>query len=268
MNEQKKQVHDFWNKNSCGEKLYLDSKSVEGFKKEQKIRYELEPYILPFLNIGSLKDKRVLEIGVGLGADHHQLSMLGGQMFGIDLTKRAIKNTKTRFEKLKINSKLIVADAEKLPFENEYFDYIYSWGVLHHSPNTQTAINELHRVLKKGGKSRIMIYHKHSLVGIMLWFRYALLKLKPFLNLSYIYSNYLESPGTKAYTINESKIMFNKFKSVNIKIELSQGDLLTDDVGQRHKGLILKVAKMIWPTFLVKKLFKNYGLFMLISVEK
>ena len=139
---------------------------------------------------------------------------------------------------------------------------------MHHSPNTQTAINELYRVLKKGGKSRVMIYHKNSLVGIMLWFRYALLKLKPFKNLNYIYSNFLESPGTKAYTINESKIMFKKFNSVNIEIELSQGDLLTDDVGQRHEGLILKVAKMIWPTFLVKKLFKNYGLFMLISLEK
>lgn len=67
-----------------------------------------------------------------------------------------------------------VADAENLPFSNDMFDAIYSWGVLHHSPNTEKAILEVLRVLKSGGTAKIMIYHKNGVVGLMLWMRYGL----------------------------------------------------------------------------------------------
>jgi hypothetical protein len=70
MNKEKKSVVDFWDKASCGELLYLNDKTLEGFNNEQKIRYKLEPYIIPFAAFDEFKDKRVLEIGVGLGSDH------------------------------------------------------------------------------------------------------------------------------------------------------------------------------------------------------
>lgn len=265
----KNDVKEFWNNASCGEDLYLKGEDIkDAFNKQSQTRYALEPYILPFLKFPETNNKNLLEIGVGLGADHQQLAMSGLNMYGIDLTERSINYTKERLNLFSLKSELIVSDAENLPFENEKFDYIYSWGVIHHSPNTQKAINEIYRVLKKGGEARIMIYHKYSFVGYMLWFRYALLRFKPFTSLKTIYSKYLESPGTKAYSYKEAKNLFSDFNKVKINTLLTHGDLLTSDAGQRHRGVLLNIAKLFFPRYIIKNLFPRNGLFMLINVTK
>ena len=93
-------------------------------------------------------------------------------------------------------------------------------------------------------------------------------ELEPFMGLSEIYSSYLESPGTKAYTINEAHDLFSDFENVSIETVLTHGDLLTSKAGQRHEGILLNIARIIWPRFIIKKLFGKYGLFMLITAEK
>ena len=113
-----------------------------------------------------------------------------------------------------------------------------------------------------------MIYHKYSLVGYMLWCRYALARLRPFTSLDYIYANYLESPGTKAYSVSEAKNLFNQFKEIEIHTVLTHGDLLSSAAGQRHQGWILSLAKACFPRKLICRLFPHNGLFMLISLKK
>ncbi len=264
----KSKVHEFWNNESCGESLYLKNNELESYIDHSKERYKLEPFILSFVNFESTKEKKVLEIGVGLGADHSQFAQAGADLYGVDLTERAIQHTKRRFELLGLSSQLSVGDAENLIFSNNTFDIVYSWGVLHHSPNTVKAINEVYRVLKPGGTAYIMIYHKWSLVGLMLWIRYALLIGKPFRSLETIYDLYLESPGTKAYSTNEAKKIFKDFEFTKISIKLGHGDLLESNVGQRHRGIFLSLARKIWPRWLIKKLLPNAGLFMLIEAKK
>lgn len=269
MMNNKEKVKDFWNISSCGEDLYLHgSNSLDAFKNQMKERYLLEPYILSFANFQSSRNKNTLEIGVGLGSDHQLFAENGALLHGIDLTERAITNTKNRLNLFNLSSNLSVGDAENLNFQDDYFDIIYSWGVIHHSPNTQKAVNEIFRTLKPGGNAKIMIYHKYSFVGYILWLRYALMKFKPFTSLDNIYSKYLESPGTKAYTIKESKILFSQFTKVKISTLLTHADLLTSNAGQRHRGIILSFAKLIYPRFIIKKLFPKHGLFMLIDVVK
>ena len=112
-----------------------------------------------------------------------------------------------------------------------------------------------------------MIYHKYSLVGYMLWVRYALLKLKLFTSLADIYNKHLESPGTNAYSVKEAADMFNHFERVDIKTVLTHGDLLTSAVGQRHRGMALTIAKIIWPRWFFKIFLNSHGLFMLINTK-
>lgn len=264
----KKEIDDFWNEASCGEDLYLSGFSKEDYLSHSKKRYELEPEILAFGDFKTFKGKKTLEIGVGLGSDHQQLAEAGAILNGIDLTERAINHTRRRFELTKLKSELQVGDAENLPFENEEFDAVYSWGVLHHSPNTQKAIQEVHRVLKPEGIAKIMIYHKYSIIGFMLWVRYGLLRLRPMISLEKIYAQYLESPGTKAYSRKEAIDLFEGFEIVSINTPLAHGDLLMSDVGQRHRGLLLTIAKKIWPRFLIKKLFPQNGLELMIHAKK
>ncbi len=266
---QKQAVHDYWNKAACGEDLYLAEMDKNGYKDQAKIRYALEgSIIIRLAKFSDSADLKVLEIGVGLGADHQKFSEAGAILYGIDLTERAVEHTQRRLAAFGLDSKLSLGDAENLSYPDSFFDVVYSWGVLHHSPNTEKAISEVFRVLKPGGDARIMIYHKWSMVGFMLWVRYALLQFKPWLKMDQIYSAYLESPGTKAYSIEEGKQLFAKFSEVSITTPLTHGDLLDSPVGQRHRGPILNIARIFWPRWLIRKLLPSSGLYMLVDARK
>jgi ubiquinone/menaquinone biosynthesis C-methylase UbiE len=266
--DSKREVHDFWNQASCGEALYLTDQDQTSFNTHLHMRYSLEPFILDFAKFSQTQALKVLEIGVGLGADHQMFAQAGAQLYGIDLTERAIENTRTRLACFNLESSLAVGDAENLNFQDEMFDIVYSWGVLHHSPNTLRAIQEVHRVLKPGGLARIMIYHTFSLVGFMLWLRFGLLRLHPFIGTKEIYSKYLESPGTKAYSVKEARCLFQGFHEVSIQTVLTHADLLDSAVGQRHRGALLSLARKVWPRWLIRRLLPNAGLFMLIEARK
>jgi ubiquinone/menaquinone biosynthesis C-methylase UbiE len=266
--EPKKEVYEFWNDASCGESLYLSAETRDGFAAQLKKRYELEPFIPEFAKFNQSKGLKVLEIGVGLGADHQMFAEAGAQLHGIDLTDRAIEHTRNRLACFQLQSDLNVGDAENLSFQNETFDLVYSWGVLHHSPQTPKAIRECWRVLKAGGVARIMVYHTWSMVGLMLWLRYGLLRGRPFVGMKEIYSKYLESPGTKAYSFAEAKELFKDFSEVNIRTVMTHADLLESDVGQRYRGTVLSLARKVWPRWLIRSLFPNAGLFMLIEARK
>lgn len=266
--EEKQLVKDFWNEASCGEELYLNGFDKQSYINQSNTRYRLEPEILKFAEFPNFNKKKTLEIGVGLGADHQKLAEHGAILTGVDLTPRAINHTKRRFELMNLTSDLQIADAENLPFEDNSFDAVYSWGVLHHSPDTQKAVNEVYRVLKSGGLAKIMIYNKYSLIGYMLWARYALLKFKPFKSLNAIYSDHLESPGTKAYSYDEAKSLFSKFDIDSIDSPLTHADLLTSEVGQKHRGGYLSIAKKIWPRWFFKVFMKKNGLFLFVTLTK
>lgn len=268
MQQEKQAVHDFWDDASCGEDLYLEGDDAEAYAAQARERYELEPFILDFADFASAGGKTVLEIGVGLGADHQRYAEAGATLYGIDLTERAVQHTRHRFEQLGLSSDLRVGDAEALPFDDDTFDVVYSWGVLHHTPNTATAIEDVRRVTRPGGDVRVMMYHKRSFVGLMLWVRYALLRLRPFTSMDTIFDRYMESPGTQAFTVAEAEALFADFSEVEVDTVLSHGDLLTSSAGQRHKGPLIRLARRVWPRAIIRRLFPKYGLFMLISAVK
>lgn len=265
---EKQKVHDFWNAASCGEELLLHGRDRDAYEAQARARYALEPYIAEFARFADSGGKRVLEIGVGLGADHQQFAAAGAELYGIDLTERAVEHTGRRLAAFGLSSRLAVGDAERLQFPDDHFDVVYSWGVLHHSPATDRAVAEVWRVLRPGGHARVMIYHKWSLVGAMLWLRYALLALRPLRSLADIYAAHLESPGTKAYSVAEARALFAAFGEVSIRTVLSHGDLLESGAGQRHRGPLLTIARALWPRRLLRAFLPRAGLFMLIDARK
>lgn len=115
-------VHDFWNEASCGEKLYLGGLDQDDYTRQLAQRYALEPYILGFADFESSHGKEVLEIGVGLGADHQRFAEAGAVLQGIDLTPRAIEHTNRRLRAFGLRSSLSAGDAESLAFPDSRFD--------------------------------------------------------------------------------------------------------------------------------------------------
>ena len=268
METDKKDVQAFWEQASCGEDLYLDAMTAEGYRTQAAHRYRLEPYVETFADFASAHGKRVLEIGVGLGADHQRFGESGATLSGVDLTARSVEHVQRRFQLLGLHSNLAAGDAEYLQFPDDSFDLVYSWGVLHHSPDTPKAFAEVHRVLRPGGTAKVMIYQTWSLVGLMLWTRYGLLRLRPWMTLTEIYARYLESPGTKAYTVEAARQLCAAFSSVEVRVVLTHGDLLESEAGQRHRGILLTLARKIWPRELLRRYGSRLGLFMLIEARK
>ena len=267
--EQKERVRAFWDAASCGE-VYADGKEMrERLERQAEARYELEPFIFEFARFGEGAGCDVLEIGTGMGADHLEWAKaLPRSLAGIDLTERAVVFTRQRLGLYGLESDVRVADAENLPFNDDSFDIVYSWGVLHHSPDTSRAVAEVRRVLRPGGRALIMIYHRTSLVGLMLWLRYGLFRGRPLKSLESIYAQYLESPGTKAYSIEEARGLFGGFSRVKASTQLSPGDTLDGAAGQRHSGLVIDLARRFWPRAVIKKTLRGYGLFLLVEAVK
>jgi len=113
-----------------------------------------------FVHFSDLKNKDVLEIGVGNGS-HAQLLALSSEEFaGIDLTDYAVKSTRERFKIFGLKGDIRKMDAEKMEFPDNSFDFVWSWGVIHHSSNTRKVLEEIKRVLRPSGKAVIMVYHR------------------------------------------------------------------------------------------------------------
>jgi FkbM family methyltransferase len=262
----KTEVQDFWDAASCGE-VYADEE--DELASQAAARYALEPYIKTFARFDDGHDRDVLEVGVGMGADHLEWARAKPRsLTGIDLTPRAVGWTSRRLQTNGFVPRLMVGDAENLAFPDESFDLVYSWGVVHHSPDTQRCFDEIHRVLRPGGEARVMIYHSRSMVGYMLWARYALLAGHPRRTLRDVYAQHLESPGTKAYTVEEGRRLCRRFASADVSVQLTFGDLLEGAAGQRHEGGLLDTARRVWPRDLIRRRFPDRGLDLLIVARK
>ena len=216
--EIKQAVKQFWDKRPCGTfGVILDEPDSEYFAKIRERRYKLEPFIKAIADFPALKGKKVLEVGCGIGIDGLEFVRAGAHYAGIDSSEKSLALAKKYFELSGCDSRnLILADAEALPFPDEAFNFIYSWGVLHHTPDIEKAINEIHRVLKPGGAASIILYNRYSLVGLQLYLLYGLLRFNWRTPVSEFFSRHHESLGTKAFTDTEARELFRRFKEVKI----------------------------------------------------
>ncbi len=98
--------------------------------------------LLPYLKKGD----NVLDLGCGSGRESIFLAKQGFKVWGIDISKEAIKKAQAKAEKVNFQ----IGNANEIPFENEFFNAVYSGWVLHFIPLEKPA-KEIYRVLKKGG---------------------------------------------------------------------------------------------------------------------
>ena len=163
-------IQDFWQTLPCGAELVGDLNDEtrveyeEFFRRYDDFRYSLEPHILKNLDRVVFAGKKVLEIGLGQGADAEQIVERGGIYSGADLTDESVKRVKMRFELRELQFERIEqASALELPFDDDSFDIVFSHGVLHHIPEIGKAQAEIARVLKPNGRLIAMLYAKWSL---------------------------------------------------------------------------------------------------------
>ncbi len=259
----KQEVKKYWNTAACGtEFINLKKFSKEYFEAIETFRYTTESEIFAFAQFTRFHGKRILEVGVGAGTDFLQWVRAGTDAYGIDLTEEAIAHVQHRLMLYDLMAKEIkIGDAEAIPYEQNMFDLVYCWGVIHHSPNTEKGLQELIRVAKPGGTIKLMIYNRGSLFALYQYLNHALLKGKPFKSVKKVLYHHQESLGTQAFTFKEIKKIIAT-QPVTIK-SLSAP-------ATKHDLLYYKSKPFQWLAYALACIvgWQRCGWFMMIELEK
>jgi ubiquinone/menaquinone biosynthesis C-methylase UbiE len=158
-----------WDADPCGAVTVQDHRpgTLEFYRAIRRHRYEVYgPWFDRVVGFDSWRDLDVLEVGVGLGSDHYRFARGGNRMTALDLSREHLSQTTTHLKLEGRSTTPHYGDAEEMPFADHSFDLVYSFGVLHHTPDTQKSIDEVLRVLRPNGTALIGLYHRHS------WFYY------------------------------------------------------------------------------------------------
>jgi 2-polyprenyl-3-methyl-5-hydroxy-6-metoxy-1,4-benzoquinol methylase len=191
--------------------------------------------IIPF---SEMKGKRVLEIGCGMGLHSELMTRAGAEVVAVDISETSVEATKRRFELKNLQIEVYRGDAVELQFPPESFDYVWSWGAIHHSAYTGRIVRQFDRVLRPGGQAHVMVYHLGGMPAyIVIFLRYLLgfwanRRLDEYL--------WKSSDGyiARYYTKDSlSDLFYTFFEEVNINIYGQDADAIP--LPRRLRGLFL-----------------------------
>jgi 2-polyprenyl-3-methyl-5-hydroxy-6-metoxy-1,4-benzoquinol methylase len=160
-------VRDYWNRRPCN--LRHSPRAVgsrEYFDEVEQRKYLVEPHIPRFAEFPRWQGKRVLEIGCGIGTDTINFARHGALVTAVDLTEEALKLARQRAAVFGLEDRIRFyrANAEELSqvVPVEAYDLVYSFGVIHHTPNPGRALDQLRQYLHEEGQLRVMVYHRFA----------------------------------------------------------------------------------------------------------
>jgi SAM-dependent methyltransferase len=164
-------VQTYWDRRPCNVRhSNAPVGTREYFDEVEQRKYLVEPHIPGFAQFGRWSGKRVLEIGCGIGTDAVNFLRNGADYTAIELSDASLSLTRKRFEIFGLEGTLCCGNAEQLTtiIEQPGFDLVYSFGVIHHTPNQRAVIEQARRVIRDDGELRIMLYAKYSWKSIMI----------------------------------------------------------------------------------------------------
>ena len=164
-------VESFWNSHPlCAFELPYPVGSREFFDWHHQVRQADEGrYAGHLYEFDGHKGERLLDVGCGIGWLVWQFARGGADITGVDLSDNSLALARKRLEYDRLKAELVKGNAQDLPFPDGSFDFVTSAGVLHHTPETQGAIDEIHRVLRPGGRAMISLYYKNWALSPWMW---------------------------------------------------------------------------------------------------
>lgn len=188
------------------------------YQEKRTFRYQLQDYMHGVFEFEKWANKKVLEIGCGAGIDSLEFARNGAVVTATDVTDNALKLTRALSEEAGIPVNIKRASAIALPFPDESFDCVYSFGVLHHFPDIEKALQEIRRVLTPGGTVMVMLYHRDSLLlAYSIIYLHGIAENNRDIDPEKLLSNYSERnegcPYTRAFTIDEGTDLFRQYFS-------------------------------------------------------
>ena len=160
-------VQAYWDARPCNLRHSNQLLGSSGYFDEvEQRKYFVEPHIPAFAEFDRWRGKRVLEIGCGIGTDAINFARQGAIVTAVDVSENSLNLARQRAKILGLSEQITFfhADAERLSaaVPVEPYDLVYSFGVIHHSPQPERILKELRQYLKHRGTLKVMVYHRHS----------------------------------------------------------------------------------------------------------
>ena len=172
-------VENFWDCQPCNIKHSCSSiGSKDYFDEVEQRKYFVEPHIPEFAEFSKWSGKKVLEIGCGIGTDTINFAKVGADVTAVDLSGRSLDLAQTRAKVFSLPVRFYKANTEHLSevVPVVRYDLVYSFGVLHHTPNPLVALKEIRKYMGRDSILKIMIYHRFSwkvfTILLMRWWRF------------------------------------------------------------------------------------------------
>jgi len=203
------QVREYWDRRPCNIRHSTKpSGSREYFDEVERRKYFVEPHIPGFAEFPRWQDKRVLEIGCGIGTDTINFARHGATVTAVDLSEKSLEMARRRAEVFGLADRIrfFQGSAEQLELvvPPEMFDLVYSFGVIHHTPHPERVLEQLRNYVRPGSTVKIMVYHRYS--WKVLWILMTYGKCR-FWRLAELVARYSEAetgcPVTYSYTKSE-----------------------------------------------------------------
>ena len=239
LDQAKLETQKQWDGDPCGAVTVkgVEPETLDFYREARRYRYEVyAPWFKERMRFEEWRGKRVLEIGVGLGSDHFSFASDGALMTSLDLSREHLRHTQKHLTLEGLSTDPHYGDAEVNPFPDNTFDLVYSFGVLHHTPDTEKSIAEVYRVLKPGGTALIGLYHRNSFfhwISVVLYFgilRGGLIKKgyrKLLSEIEYRSPENTAIPLVKTYSRREVRALFSAFESLDLKTSHANNGRMT-----------------------------------------
>lgn len=254
-------VKKYWDNQPCNikhsKKTFL---SKDYFDEVRKKKYFVEKHIRKFANFKNYKNKNILEIGCGIGTDAIEFIKNKNNYIGIDYSQKSLNICKARVLKYKLERykpKFLLDNCENLKKVKKLkisFDLIYSFGVIHHTPNMKKCFNAIYKIANSKTVIKIMLYAKNS--------------YKNFLIKDTLYRYEAQKGCPVVYTVDDNdlkKLLKNKFKI----IEKKQDFIFPYQIKHYKNGHYVKIKHFQYmPRKVFSSLKKNIGEHLLLTLKK
>jgi SAM-dependent methyltransferase len=197
-------VREYWN--SHIHDLDISTKkpgSREFFADLDQYHFEKLHHLPRLIDFDAYRGKKVLDVGCGAGTDLARFARGGAIVTGVDLSSSAIALAKQNFGQQGLAADLREADGERLPFDDNAFDFVFAHGVVQYTSHDQALVDECRRVLKPGGTAVFQVYNRVSwLHGLSKVMKVPL--------------EHEDAPVLKRYSAGEFRALLTNFRDVRV----------------------------------------------------
>jgi 2-polyprenyl-3-methyl-5-hydroxy-6-metoxy-1,4-benzoquinol methylase len=161
------QVQNYWDRRPCNIRHSTKTPgSREYFDEVERRKYFVEPHIPRFAEFPRWQNKRVLEIGCGIGTDTMNFARQGAWVTAVDLSEKSLEMARKRADVYGLADRIrfVHGSAEQLDqvVSPEPFDLVYSFGVIHHTPHPERVLEQVRNYVRPGATVKVMVYNRYS----------------------------------------------------------------------------------------------------------